>query len=133
MEENKTTKKKKITCTDKFCPKHGHISIRGRTFKGKVISKNPKRIAIEFERTLYIKKYERYAKKKTKLHARLPDCMSHEINIGDYIEIRECRPISKIIHFIVVGKLISDKRKSSEEQKKRETSDIKIKDKEKIR
>tara|TARA_Y100000310_G_scaffold122529_1_gene121242 strand:- start:8622 stop:8927 length:306 start_codon:yes stop_codon:yes gene_type:complete len=97
-------------CTDKFCPEHGSISLRGRTFKGKVISKHPKRVSIEFERTLYIKKYERYSKRKTKLHARLPDCLSHEVNIGDYIEIRECRPISKIIHFIVVKKIIGEEK-----------------------
>jgi len=101
----------KIKCNDKCCPKHGKISVRGRTFKGKVISKFPKRIAIEFERTLYIKKYERYAKKKTKLHARLPDCMADEIQIGDYVEITECRPISKIIHFIVVKKIDVGERK----------------------
>ncbi len=95
----------KTNCNDKFCPTHGHISLRGRTFKGEVIRKFPKRVCIEFERTIYIKKYERYAKRKTKLHARLPDCMSHEINIGDHIEIKECRPISKIIHFIVVKKI----------------------------
>ena len=103
--QTKPIKQAKIKCTDKFCPEHGHISLRGRSFKGRVISKHPKRVAIEFERTLYIKKYERYSKKKTKLHARLPDCLSHDINIGDYIEIRECRPISKIIHFIVVKKI----------------------------
>ena len=108
MAENtkpKTTKKEQVHCTDKFCPNHGHTSLRGRTFKGKVISKHPTRVAIEFERTLFIKKYERYAKKKTKLHARLPDCMAEEIKIGDYIEIQECRPISKIIHFIVIKKI----------------------------
>jgi small subunit ribosomal protein S17 len=103
--EKQTTSNEKIKCTDKFCPKHGHASLRGRSFKGKVISKHPKRIAIEFERTIYIKKYERYSKRKTKLHARLPDCMADMIDIGDYIEIRECRPISKIIHFIVVRKI----------------------------
>ena len=101
----KTVSKESNNCTDKFCPKHGHTSLRGRSFKGKVISKHPKRVAIEFERTIYIKKYERYSKRKTKLHARLPDCMAEEIGIGDYIEIRECRPISKIIHFIVVRKI----------------------------
>lgn len=79
---------------------------RGRIFKGTVIKKFPKRVVIEFERTIYIKKYERYSKRKTKLHARLPDEMIKEINIGDYIEIRECRPLSKIIHFIVVRKVI---------------------------
>ncbi len=95
----------KTTCTDFACPKHGQISLRGRSFKGKVIKKFPKRVVIEFERTIYIKKYERYAKRKTKLHARLADCMFHDIDIGDYIEIKECRPISKMIHFVVVGKV----------------------------
>ena len=98
-------KNKQIECNDKFCPKHGKISLRGRIFKGKVIKKFPKRVCIKFERTIYIRKYERYAKRKTKLHARLPDCMADDINIGDYIEIRECRPISKIIHFIVTRKI----------------------------
>ena len=97
--------KEKIICKDLACPKHGHISLRGRSFKGTVVKKFPKRVVIEFERTIYIKKYERYAKRKTKLHARLPDCISKDINIGDYIEIKECRPISKIIHFVVIGKV----------------------------
>ena len=92
-------------CNDFACPKHGQISLRGRSFRGTVIKKFPKRVVIEFERTIYIKKYERYAKRKTKLHARLPDCIAKEINIGDYVEIMECRPISKIIHFVVVGKV----------------------------
>ena len=50
-----------------------------------------------------IQKYERYLKARTKLHARLPDCMS--INVGDYIEVGECRPLSKIIHFVVTKKI----------------------------
>ncbi len=92
------------TCNDFACPKHGQINLRGRSFRGNVIKKFPKRVVIEFERTIYIEKYERYARRKTKLHARLPDCMFKDINVGDYIEIMECRPISKIIHFVVVGK-----------------------------
>ena len=81
-----------------------NLSSRDRSFKGTVIRKFPKRVVIEFERTIYIKKYERYSKKKTKLHARLPESMSKDINVGDYIEKRGCRPISKIVHFIVIGK-----------------------------
>jgi len=83
------------------------ISTRGRTFEGYVTKKFAKRVVLEFERTVFIRKYERFYKKKTKLHARLPDSMIHEINIGDYIKIRETRPISKIIHFIVVEKIRS--------------------------
>jgi small subunit ribosomal protein S17 len=80
------------------------MSLRGRSFKGKVIKKFPKRVVIEFERTLYLRKYERYAKRKTKLHARLPDELSKKINVGDYVEVKECRPLSKMIHFVVVGR-----------------------------
>ncbi|MBR9705515.1 30S ribosomal protein S17 [Candidatus Pacearchaeota archaeon] len=98
-------------CGDKFCPIHGNISLRGRSFKGTVIKKFPQRVSIEFERTIYIKKYERYSKRKTKLHARLSKCMSHNIEVGDYIEIKECRPISKIIHFVVTKKISNEKDK----------------------
>jgi small subunit ribosomal protein S17 len=112
--ETKTTKKKnaEVVCDKRDCPIHGSLKTRGRTFKGIVISKNEKRIAIEFERMIYIKKYERYARSKTKIHARLPSCMQKEINIGDLIKISECRPLSKIIHFVVIEKL-----KDSEEKK----------------
>lgn len=75
------------------------ISSRGRTFQGRVVSKFPKRVAIEFERTVYIPKYERYMRKKTRLHARLPQNIN--VEVGDLIQVKECRPLSKIIHFIV--------------------------------
>jgi len=94
-------------CTDVDCPTHGRLKIRGRTFEGKVIKKFHKRIAIEFERMIYVRKYERYAKSRTKIHARLPICMEDKINLGDIIRIKECRPLSKIIHFVVIEKIRS--------------------------
>jgi ribosomal protein S17 len=54
---------------------------------------------------IFIKKYERSAKSRTKIHARLPICMEKNINLGDTILVRECRPLSKIIHFVVVNKV----------------------------
>lgn len=93
-------------CKDKDCHIHGNLKVRGKTFEGKVIRKHHKRIAIEFERMVYIRKYERYAKSRTKIHARLPICMEKEINIGDMIQIQECRPLSKIIHFVVIKKIV---------------------------
>ncbi len=92
-------------CRDKDCPIHGHLKVRGKVFEGKVVSKFPKRIAIEFERMIYIRKYERYMKGKTKIHARLPKCMENNINIGDTVRIQECRPLSKIVHFVVSKKV----------------------------
>ncbi len=92
-------------CDDKDCPIHGNLKSRGRTFEGKVIRKFHKRITIEFERMVYVRKYERYSKSKTKIHARLPVCMEEGINIGDLVKVKECRPLSKIIHFVVIEKI----------------------------
>ena len=96
---------KNSECNDLKCHVHGHLKIRGRSFEGVVTKKFAKRITIEFERMIYVRKYERYAKKKGKIHARLPDCMSNQINIGDFVRVRECRPLSKIIHFIFIEKI----------------------------
>jgi len=106
-------------CEDIDCHVHGGLKTRGRTFKGVVISKHTKRVAIEFERMIYVRKYERYAKEKTKLHARLPRCMEDAINVGDTIVIQECRPLSKIIHFAVIEKLASRKDASLNEEKEK--------------
>ncbi len=118
--KEKTTKEKEVkiaeaVCADKDCPIHGNLKVRGRVFEGKVIKKFPKRVVIEFKRMIYVKKYERFAKAKTKLHARLPRCMEKDINLDDLIQIQECRPLSKIIHFVVIKKIkeanIGDKEK----------------------
>jgi len=94
-------------CSDFDCHRHGNLKTRGRMFEGKVIKKFDKRVVIEFERTIYIKKYERYKKSRTKIHARMPNCIKDEINLGDYIKVQECRPLSKIINFAVIEKIRS--------------------------
>jgi len=92
-------------CGDKNCNIHGNLKTRGRVFEGIVKKKFQKRVVIEFERMTYIRKYERYKKSKTKIHARLPDCIKDSINTGDLIKVQECRPLSKIIHFVVIEKI----------------------------
>ena len=101
-----------IACKDRLCPKHGDrkLKMRGRVFQGEVIRVLPGRVTIQFERMIKLPKYERYEKRKTKVHARLPDCMSGAVVVGDLIEIAETRPISKMIHF-VVAKVIKVKEK----------------------
>lgn len=83
------------------------FSARGRKFEGYVISKFDKRIAIKFERVKLIRKYERYAKSWTKIHAYLPEELKNEINIGDYVQVMETRPLSKILHHVVIKKIRS--------------------------
>lgn len=87
---------------------HKPINPRGRIFKGVVVRKFPKRVAIEFDRTVYLSKFESFMKKKTRIHARLPDSMAQEINVGDLVMAQECRPLSKIIHFIVIKKIAEE-------------------------
>ncbi len=94
-------------CEDKYCPIHGNLKTRGRIFEGTVTKKFLTRVVIEFERRIYSRKYERYFKSKTKVHARLPKCMINQINLGDLIQIQECRPLSKIVHFAVIKKIRS--------------------------
>lgn len=87
------------------------VGTRGRIFEGVVIRKFPMRVTIEFERTEFIPKYKRYLKKKTKIHARLPEHLEQEVQIGDLIRIQETRPLSKIIHFMVLNKIVKQEKK----------------------
>lgn len=102
-EKRKKTDRKAVS--EKIVGTENKIGTRGRIFEGKVIKKFPKRIAIGFEKMTYVPKYERYSKSRTKIHARVPASMENEIKIGDLIQIQECRPLSKIIHFIVIKKI----------------------------
>ena len=108
-EKNKEKKEEKelsgARIEDRDCPFHGNLKARGRFFEGRVVRKFPNRVTIEFDRMVYVRKYERYSKSRTKLHARLPFCMEKDIDVGDLIRIQECRPLSKIIHFVVIKKI----------------------------
>ena len=103
--------KKNIVATPKNSE---NILAKGRKFEGYVIRKFDKRVTIEFERVNFIKKFERYAKSKTKIHARLPESLKDQINLGDYIQIMGCRPLSKITHHIVIKKIRDADAKSKE-------------------
>jgi len=112
MEEKNRKKQKEknekiagAICKDRDCHLHGKLKTHGKVFEGTVIKKFPRRIVIEFERMIYVRKYERYTKSKTKIHARVPDCMKDKINVGDYIKVQECRPLSKLIHSVVIEKI----------------------------
>jgi len=91
----------KKSCEDKLCPFHGSLSIRGRLYAGTVESnKSSKMIVVSREYNRLVKKYKRYERSKSKVHAFLPDCIV--VNEGQKVKIAECRPISKTISFVVV-------------------------------
>lgn len=77
------------------------LSLRGRTFIGTVISaRMQKTVTVEWERKHFLKKYERYEKRKSKVKAHNPESVNAKE--GDVVKIMECRPISKTKNFIVV-------------------------------
>lgn len=91
-------------CQDIKCPFHGKLSARGRKFKGTVVSTKMRKTAvIEFERLNYLKKYERYEKRRTRIKAHNPDCISAKD--GEVVNIMECRPLSKTKNFVVVQRM----------------------------
>ncbi len=98
---------------NKYESKSLRLASRGRIFEGTVTKKFPTRVVIEFERMIFVPKYERFYKKKTRIHARLPEGM--QIALGDYIKVQECRPLSKIIHHVVMEKVRSADKKDSHE------------------
>lgn len=91
-------------CLDENCPFHGSLKVRGRIFIGNVISdKMAKSATVAWDRTVYIPKYERYEKKRSKIKAHSPECINAKT--GDKVKIIQCKPLSKTKHFVIVEKL----------------------------
>ncbi len=88
-------------CTDKHCPFHGNLSVRGKLFDGKVTSSKAKQtITLQKESPVYFSKFKRYARSKNTIHAHVPECI--DVESGDHVLTAECRPISKSISYVVV-------------------------------
>ena len=91
----------KRTCEDEMCPFHGHLSIRGKILIGVAVSsKANKMIVVSREYPRPVRKYKRYERSSSKVHAFLPQCI--DVKEGDEVKISECRQISKTISFVVI-------------------------------
>ena len=72
-----------------------------KTLKGTVVSdKMQKTVVVKVERYVKNQKYGKYQKssKKYKAHNE-----NNDIKVGDVVTIKECRPMSKDKHFVVVA------------------------------
>ncbi|MFQ5940954.1 MAG: 30S ribosomal protein S17 [Nitrososphaerales archaeon] len=88
-------------CQDDRCPFHGVLGVRGRLFSGNVVSHKAKNmIVVEREHPHLIKKYKRYERSRSRIHAYLPSCI--DTKEGDAVRVAECRPISKTVSFVVI-------------------------------
>ena len=95
-------------CEDGNCPFHGSLKCRGRIFTGIVVSvKMQKTAIVEWGHRQFLKKYERYEKKRSRVKAHNPACIG--ANEGDVVKIMECRPLSKTKNFVIVEILGKEK------------------------
>ena len=97
-------KKPEVTCEDENCPIHGSLKTRGQIIKGSVVSdKMRKTVVVQRDYLRFLKKFERYEKRKSRILAHNPGCINAAS--GDEVSIMECRPLSKSKTFVVVEKV----------------------------
>ncbi len=91
----------KESCDDPKCAWHGKLAVRGRVFRGKVKSARAHNtVIVEWGYHRFVRKYERYERRKSRVVAHNPPCM--KAREGDDVMIAECRPLSKTKSFVVV-------------------------------
>jgi len=88
-------------CEDAKCPFHGTLPVRGQVITGKVVSdKMTGTVVVRRDYLHFVRKYKRYEKRSSTIHAHNPFCIN--ARTGDMVRIAECRPLSKTKKFVVV-------------------------------
>jgi len=106
-------------CTDPKCPVHGSLKVRGNVFTGKVIAaKADKMVTVKRVLVKKLRKYERYKKILSTVHAHNPKCISAKE--GDTVRIGETRKISKTKNFAVLKVVKKDEEKEKTGKKAKE-------------
>ena len=104
-QETSTKRETSAVCTDKKCTTHGNVTIRGRVFEGIIVSDKMQRtVTVEWPRLSYLPKFERYEKRRSRVKAHNPPCISAKS--GEKVRIAECRPLAKTVKFAVIEKLV---------------------------
>ena len=89
-------------CDDDKCPWHGSVRVRGLLLEG-VVSKARmiRTVVVRREYVKYNRKYKRYERRRSVIHAHNPPCINAKP--GDVVLIGETRPLAKSVAFVVLG------------------------------
>lgn len=91
-----------MNCEDPKCALHGGVKTRGTHLSGVVVSAQAKKTAIiQIDYTRYMHKYERYLRKRSRIAAHNPDCISAKV--GDIVDLAETRKLSKTKAYAIVN------------------------------
>lgn len=91
----------KEKCSDRNCPFHGTLSVRGQIIEGIVVSDRMKgTVVVKKDYRRYIPKYERFELRTGRYTAHNPPCIN--ARVGSKVKIMECRPLSKTKSFVVI-------------------------------
>ena len=91
----------KETCTDKKCPFHGQMAVKKEFFTGEVVKKDVSHTAtIEWSRSVYVRKYERYETKRSRMRVHNPPCI--DAKIGERVLVAKTRPLSKMKTHVIL-------------------------------
>jgi small subunit ribosomal protein S17 len=94
----------KSQCSDKNCPFHGTLKVRGMVDQGVLIRYRADKMGtVEREFIRYDSKYKRYERRRSRLHVHIPPCI--EVKEGDKVIFGETRPIAKSVSFVLLGKV----------------------------
>jgi len=92
----------KRVCDDPKCPWHGTVRVRGVILEGVVEKFRAQRTAVvRHDYIHYVRKYKRYERRSSKIHAHVPPCI--DVKEGDVVVIGETRPLAKTVKFVVLG------------------------------
>ena len=99
---------------DQNCPFTGGLVVKKELLRGKVIKKDiSKSATIEWFRSSYVPKYERYLLKRSRLRVHNPPAVNAQI--GQEVLVARTRPLSKTKHHVII-KIFNEEVKASEEK-----------------
>ena len=88
-------------CIDQKCPFHGKITVKEEFYTGRLVKKDVHRSAtIEWEKSRYVPKYERYEVRRKRLRVHNPSCINAQV--GDLVLVAKTRPLSKTKHHVII-------------------------------
>lgn len=88
-------------CHDPKCPFHGLMGVKSEILTGTVIKKDVHHTAtIEWSRSRYVQKYERFEVRRSRLRVHNPACL--DAQVGQKVIVARTRPVSKTKHHVII-------------------------------